>query len=59
MPANPIIEEIHAIREKLAEAADYDPEKMAKAARIRESESGWKPVTLPSRPVASFKKKAS
>ena len=59
MPTDPIIDEIHAIREALAEAAGYDAEKIAEAARVREARSGWKAVTLPPRPAVVFKKKAS
>lgn len=50
MPStDPIIEEIHAIREALAKASGYDPEKIAEAARKRQAESGRKAVTLPPR----------
>ncbi|HKI01123.1 MAG TPA: hypothetical protein VKK31_04015 [Thermoanaerobaculia bacterium] len=56
---DPIIEEIHAIREALAEEASFDAEKVAEAACKRQAESGRKAVTLPPRPVAAVKKKAS
>lgn len=55
-PTDPIIEEIHAIREALAKNAGYDPEKIAEAARQRQAESGRKAVTLPSRRSAIVKK---
>jgi hypothetical protein len=58
-PTDPIIEEIHATREALAKESDYDAEKIAEAARIRQTESGRKAVTLPPRPAATTKKKAS
>jgi hypothetical protein len=56
---DPINEEIHAIREALAREADFDAEKIAEAARKRQAESGRKAVTLPPRPAATVKKKAS
>lgn len=56
---DPILEEIHAIREALARKAGYDAEKVAEAARKRQAESGRQVVTLPSRPAATVKKKAS
>ena len=56
---DPIIEEIHAIREALAREAGFDAEKIAEAARKRQVESGRRAVTLPPRPVAKVKKKAS
>ena len=57
--ADPILEEIHATREALARKSGYDAEKIAEAARQRQAESGRKTVTLPPRPAASVKKKAS
>jgi hypothetical protein len=55
---NPIIEEIHAIREALAREADYDLEKILEAARIRQAASGLQAVRLtPKRAVPA--KKAS
>ncbi|MEA2564664.1 MAG: hypothetical protein QOH06_6168 [Acidobacteriota bacterium] len=57
--ADPILEEIHAVREALAKKAGYDAEKIAEAARKRQAESGRKAVTLPPRPTATVKKKAS
>ena len=58
-PTDPIIEEIHAIREAIAKESGYDAQKIAEAARKRQAESGRKAVTLPPRPVATSKKKAS
>lgn len=57
MPSrDPIIEEIHAIREAIAEASGYDLEKIAEAARKRQAESGRKAVALPPRPAITVKK---
>ena len=58
-PSDPILEEIDAVRESLAKKAGYDTEKIAEAARKRQAESGRKAVTLPPRPAAPVKKKAS
>ena len=58
-PADPIIEEIHAVREAIAKESGYDAEKIAAAARKRQEEGGRKVVTLPPRPTATSKKKAS
>jgi hypothetical protein len=58
-PIDPILEEIHSIREALAKECGYDPEKIAEAARERQAKSGRKAVTLPPRPTATTKKKAS
>lgn len=58
-PTDSIIDEIHAIREALAKAASYDVEKIAEAARQRQTESGRKAVTLRPRRTATIKKKAS
>lgn len=60
MPSkDPILEEIHEIREALAKESGYDLEKIAAAARKRQEESGRKAVTLPPRPAMVVKKKAS
>ena len=58
-PVDPILEEIHAVRESLAKEAGYDAEKIAEAARRRQAESGRKAVTLPPRRPATREKKAS
>ena len=56
---DPIIEEIHAVREALAREADYDLDKIFEAARTRQEEGGRQPVTLPPRRPAAPNKKAS
>lgn len=55
-PTDPILEEIHAVREALAQESDYDAEKIAEAARKRQAKSGRAGVTLPPRPTAASKK---
>lgn len=58
-PTDPIIEELHVIREALAKESDYDAEKIAEAARKRQAKSGRKAVTLPPRPTTTSKRKVS
>jgi hypothetical protein len=41
---DPIIEEIHAVREEIARAAGYDIERILEAARARQAASGRKAV---------------
>ena len=53
---DPIIEEIHAVREELAREADYDIEKLLEAARARQKASGLQVVRLPPREVEPAKK---
>jgi hypothetical protein len=53
---DPIIEEIHAVREKIAQEADYDIEKILEAARARQAASGRQSVQLPPKKVAAAKK---
>jgi hypothetical protein len=55
---DPIIEEIHAVRESLAREADYDLERILEAARTRQAASGRQGVTLPPK-KAELVKKAS
>ena len=43
---DPILEEIHAIRDAIAEASEHDLKKIAEAARSRQVESGRKTVRL-------------
>lgn len=52
---DPIIEEIHAVREALALEAGYDIEKMLDAARARQAASGLRAVRLPPREVKPAK----
>ena len=53
---DPIIEEIHAVREQLAREADYDLEKMFEAARARQKASGLQAVRLPPREAEATKR---
>ncbi len=45
--SDPIIDELHAIRDAIAAAADYDIRKIAEKARSREYDDGVEVVTLP------------
>ena len=51
MFTDPIIDEIRAIREALSKASGDDIEKIAEAAKARQSQSGRKAVRLPPRKV--------
>lgn len=53
---DPIIEEIHAVREDLAREAGYDIERMLDAARARQAAAGLQAVRLPSRKAEPAKK---
>jgi hypothetical protein len=53
---DPIIEEIHAVREEIARQADYDLDKMFEQARARQEASGLKAVRLPPRRPESARK---
>jgi len=46
-PEDPILEELHAIREALAEASSHDLEKIAEAAKARQRNSEHQVVRLP------------
>jgi hypothetical protein len=56
MPSDPIIEEIHKVREALSKASDDDIRKIAEAARARQAVSGRKAVRLPPREVKLARK---
>ena len=49
MEPDPIVEEIHAIREALSKASGDDIRKIAEAAKARQAQSGRKAVRLPLR----------
>jgi len=49
MEPDPIIEEIHTIREALSRVSGDDIRKIAEAAKARQGESGRKTVRLPPR----------
>lgn len=50
---DPIVEEIHIIRENIARAAGYDLERMLEAARQRQVAGGAQAVRLPPRKTKS------
>ena len=56
MEPDPIIEEIHAIREALSRASGDDIRKIAEAAKVRQAESGRKTVRLPPRQAKAARK---
>ena len=56
MASDPIVEEIHAIREALAKASNNDLRKIAEAANARQVASGRKAVCLPPRRTKPAKK---
>ena len=58
MELDPIIEEIHAIRQALSKAAGDDIRKIAEAAKARQAQSGRKAVRLHPR-TAKVTQKAS
>jgi hypothetical protein len=56
MPNDPIVDEIHAIREALSKASGDDIRKIAEAARARQAQSGKKVERLPPRRVRPLRK---
>ncbi|MGC4064881.1 MAG: hypothetical protein QM784_09610 [Polyangiaceae bacterium] len=56
-PTDPIIDEIHAIREALSAACEDDMQKIAEAVRARQDSGSREVVTLP--PKRILEKKAS
>jgi hypothetical protein len=54
--SDPIVEEIHAIREAMAKASNDDLRKIAEAARSRQAAGGRKVVNLPPMRAATAKK---
>jgi hypothetical protein len=56
MEPDPIIEEIHAIRDSLSRVSGHDIRKIAEAARARQAESGRKTVRLPPRKAKAARK---
>ena len=55
-PQDPIIEELHAVREALAKASDNDLKKIADAAKARQLKSGHEVVRLPPKRVDQAQK---
>jgi hypothetical protein len=58
MEPDPIIEEIHAIREMLSKASGDDIRKIAEAAKARQAQSGRKAVRLPRRRAKAAQKES-
>ncbi len=56
MPTDPIIEEIHAIREAISKASGDDIRKIAEAAKARQARSERKAESLPPRKVRPLRK---
>jgi len=56
MEPDPIIEEIHAIRETLSRASGDDIRKIAEAAKARQAQSGRKTIRLPPRKAKAARK---
>jgi hypothetical protein len=56
MAGDPIIEEIHAVREALSRASGHDIRKIAEAAKARQAASGRKTVRVPPRKVKAARK---
>ena len=54
--ANPIIDEVRAVRDAIAKDYDYDISKIAAAVRTREAASGRTVVSLPPRKPSLSKK---
>jgi len=54
--SDPIIDEIHAIRDAIAKASDNDLQKIAEAARVRQKAAGRQALRLPPRRTAAAKK---
>ena len=56
-PKDPIIDELHAIREAIATACGNDMNKIAELMRARQTDEGREGITLPPKPV--IEKRAS
>ena len=53
---DPIVEEVHAVREAIAREAGYDLDRIIEAARARQTASGRRVVRLPPKKTTSTKK---
>ena len=51
MPSDPIVDEIHAVREEIARRHGYDLDAIVESLRKASEQSGRQVVTLPPRPV--------
>lgn len=52
MMTDPIVEDVHAIREEIAKRYNYDLRAIVEAMRQASAQSGRQVVSLPPRPVA-------
>jgi len=55
MESDPIVDEIHAVRELLSRASGHDIRKIAEAAKARQAASGKKTVRLPPRKATAVR----
>ncbi len=53
---DPIVEEVHAVREAIARDAGYDLDRIVEAARARQAASGRLVVQLPPKKTVPIKK---
>lgn len=56
MVRDPILDEIHAVREALSQASGNEIRRIAEAAKARQTQSGRKAVRLPPRRVKAARK---
>jgi hypothetical protein len=59
MQPDPILDEIHEIRQALSKESGDDIRKIAEAARVRQARSGRRVVTLPPRKAKLIRKASS
>jgi len=52
---DPIVEEVHAVRETIAREAGYDLDRIVEAARARQAASGRSVVQLPPKKTVPIK----
>ena len=56
MLRDPIVEEVHAIRESLSRSCDHDIRKIAEAAKARQEKSGLKAVRFAPKKAKTLQK---
>ena len=57
--SDPIVDEVRAARDAIAKEFDYDIERLARAIKAREAQSGREVVRLPPKKVTVIVRKAS